>query len=424
MIIFGACRQKQAPPPPKSAPPAPAHRQPAEFEPAEAIWLLWSLYDHKAGLPNSRVTLDIIRALAPSVKVKLIVPNDSVRQAVQQLVPADLLELGKLTLYTLPYNEFWARDMGPSFVVDSQGLAIADFNFNGWGGSTTDDPLMLENEKLDEKVAALLQLPIVSTNMITEGGDHELNGKGVLLVSETVEQNRNPDMSLEAMEAEFRRVLGVKKVIWLKKGVYEDDHTFLGAINGPKGQKLYPLMTTNGHIDEYVRFVNENTLLLAAVDSAELKDDPISRENAKRMEENYRILKNAVDQDGKPFNIVRMPMPQNVIVTLRPGDGAYEAISAMEYRDGSKFPKGKPVKGIAAASYLNFLIANEVVLVAKYWKPGADPEIGKRDEAAQAVLRSVFPNKKIVPIDALPINLGGGGIHCITINEPKVVKGN
>jgi agmatine deiminase len=137
------------------------------------------------------------------------------------------------------------------------------------------------------------------------------------------------------------------------------------------------------------------------------------------MSENLRILRRARDQDGQPFRIIPMPLPKLIVDTLRPGDGTYDLISTMQYEDGSKFPIGKPVLGIAAASYLNFLIANDCVLMPSYYKKGGDLEVKRRDAQAQAILRSVFPKKKIIPIDALAVNFGGGGIHCITINEPK-----
>lgn len=421
LLLFTGIACKRAAPSPPAAAPLPAevaYRQAAEFEPMEAVWLLWSPYGHKQGFSNEQVTLDILTALVPHVRVKLVVPNDSVRQLVQRRVPADWLEYGKVNLYTLPYNEFWARDMGPVFVRSAKGLAMADFSFNGWGTSTEQDPLQKENEQLDEKTAALLQLPVVSSKVISEGGDREVNGKGVLIASEVVEQGRNPDLSLAEIAAEFKRLLGASKVIWLKQGLYEDDHTHRGPIQGPKGQQLYTVLTTNGHVDEYCRFADARTLLLAAVDSSELADDPISRENAKRLEINHQILKQATDQDGHPFRIVRVPLPYPVIDKLRPGDGVYDLISQFEYLDGSTFPKGKPINAIAAASYLNFLIANEVVLMPKYARPGSPPAVARRDAEAQTALAGAFPGKKIIAIDALAINWGGGGIHCITANEP------
>lgn len=397
------------------------YRQAAEFEPAEAVWLMWSLYEHKRGFSNGQVTLDILRALAPHTRVKLIVPNDSIRQVVQQQIPADWLEYGKVHLFTIPYNEFWARDMGPVFVTDTmtRRRAMADFSFNGWGTGTEQDPLQRENEKVDEKAAAQLQLPVVSSPLVSEGGDREVNGKGVLIASEVVELGRNPGKSREDIAAEFKRLLGATKVIWLKQGLYEDDHTHLGPIKGPGGQRLYTVLTTNGHVDEYCRFADAHTILLAAVDSGAPAQDPIARENARRLEENYQILKNATDQHGQPFRIVRVPLPYPIIDRMTPGDGVYDIISQMSYPKDQPFPKGKPVRAIAAASYLNFLIANDQVLVPRYARPGGDPAVARRDAEAHAILANVFPGKKIVPIDALAVNWGGGGIHCITANEPK-----
>jgi len=423
MLLFSCTPSTPPQPAAGSAPTTTAitFRQPAEYEPMTAVWLLWSRYDHQQGMPNAQVSLDIINALTPAVKVRLVVPNDSVRQAVQKLLPADWLEYGKVTLYTLPYNEFWARDMGPTFVVGSDGhLKVVDFGFNGWGTVPETDSLNIENEQLDEKVAEALQLPKLSTAVISEGGDREINAKGTLIVSEVVEQGRNPTMSLSAIEAEFKRLLGAKKVIWLKKGLYEDDHSHLGPINGPGHQKFYTVLTTNGHVDEYVRWANDSTVLLAAVDATALKHDPIARENAKRLAENYQILRAASDQDGRPLHIIRVPLPPLITGSLRPKDGVYELLKAMDYRDGSVFPAGKPVKAVAAASYLNFLIANGVVLMPKYGKIGGNPAFLRCDAAAQAALQQAFPNRKIVPIDALAVNWGGGGIHCITMNEPAL----
>jgi agmatine deiminase len=221
-------------------------------------------------------------------------------------------------------------------------------------------------------------------------------------------------MSLAEMEAEFKRVVGAKKIIWLKQGLYEDDQTTTGILKNAAGEPLYNLLTTNGHTDEYVRFVNPSTVLLAAIDSADLTD-PVARENLKRLKINEDILSKATDQDGTPLTILKMPLPRLIVKEMRPEDEVYKIISQLTYADGSKFPVGKPVKGIAAASYLNFLIANDVVLVAAYGGENRD-----RDLAAQKVLQTVFPNKKILPLDVLAVNLGGGGIHCITRNQPRL----
>lgn len=400
------------------------YRQAAEFEPTEAVWLIWSNYDHKAGFSNHKTQSDIIAALLPYVKIKLIVPNDSTINALKSetgplsILAKTAVENGRLSFFKEDYREFWTRDMGPAFVVGSDGkLAMADFNFSGWGYGKTMDADVAKDEKLDEKLAAKLNLKILSTDLITEGGDHEVNGKGTLIVCESVELTRNPTWTKAQIEAEFKRILSIKKIIWLKKGLIEDDYTFTARLKNKRGDSLYTVLTTNGHVDETARFINDSTILLA--EPVDL-DEPIDQENKRRMDVNFSILQKATDQDGKLFKIVRMPLPKLMFSTLKPNDGVYEIIKDFDYRDGSKFPKGKPVKIVTASSYLNFLIANDVVLMAKYWRQGLDLGIKKRDEAAESVLKSVFPNKKIVGIDAFAVNLGGGGIHCITRNEPKL----
>jgi agmatine deiminase len=412
--------------------PTITYHQAAEFEPTEAVWLMWSNYDHKEGYSNHKTQADIIAALLPYTKVKLIVPNDSTINAIMNgntppeeksgqalsILAKTAIENGRLSFFKEDYREFWTRDIGPAFLVGSDGkLAMADFGFSGWGYGKTTDLDVVKDEKLDEKLADKLNLKTVSTDLITEGGDHEVNGKGILMACESVELTRNPTMSLAQIEMEFKRVLGIKKVIWLKKGLYEDDYTFSGRLKNKHGDSLYTVLTTNGHVDETARFVNDSTILLA--EPVDL-DDPIDQENKRRMDVNFDILKRATDQDGKLFKIVRMPLPKLMFSTLKPKDGVYEIIKEFSYKDGSIFPIGKPIKIITASSYLNFLIANDVVLMAKYGEQSNDSSIKKRDEVAEAVLKSVFPKKKIIGINAFSINLGGGGIHCITRNEPKL----
>jgi agmatine deiminase len=348
------------------------YRQAAEFEPTEAVWLIWSNYDHKEGYSNHKTQAEIISALLPYTKVKLIVKNDAIMNAIlSEKGPLSIsaktaLENGRLSFFKEDYQEFWTRDMGPAFVVGSDGkLAIADFNFSGWGYGKTTDLDVAKDEKLDEKLAAKLNLKTISTDLITEGGDHEVNGKGVLMTCESVEMTRNPTMSLEQIETEFKRVLGVKKVIWLKKGLIEDDYTFLGRLKNKRGDSVYTVLTTNGHVDETARFVNDSTILLA--EPVDL-DEPIDQENKRRMDVNFDILKRATDQDGKPFKIVRIPLPKLSFTTLKPNDGVYEIIKNFNYKDGSKFPFGKPINIVTASSYLNFLIANDVVLMAILWR--------------------------------------------------------
>ncbi len=391
------------------------YRLPAEFETQQAVWVAFPNVEHREGFSNQKVVADIIQNLLPYVKVNFIAPSDSAWQVFKKNLPDSVAQNPRLKTYIAAYQEFWMRDMGPQMLVSDKGKAMLDLNFNSWGYS--DSTSVERDESLDENIANQLNIKTISTPLIHEGGNTEVNGKGVLIVVEAVEKQRNPTMSLAQMEAEFKRVMGVKKIIWLKRGVNEDDFSFDSPIAAPNGEKAYTVITTGGHIDEFCRFADANTILLAEVDENELKTDPIAVENKKRIEENYQILKNATDQDGKPFRILRVPMPPTQVETLTPKDWTYEALSTMNFSNNHVFPRGKNIRGIMASSYLNFLISNGIVLAQKYWTGKNGDLFKQRDEAARTALQIAFPKHKIVMLDARAVNWGGGGIHCITMQE-------
>lgn len=393
-------------------------RQAAEYEPMDAVWMLWPQVTHKKSEPIPPVIISIIKSLAPYCKIKLVVPNDSIYKIAISQLPDSIIKNKTVTFLRFPYREFWTRDFGPAFLINDSGQkAIADFMFDDWGYNDTSNEAARLDEKFDERVADHYHIPVISSNLITEGGDHEINSKGTLLLVKAVEQDRNPHLQIQEIENEFKRMLGAKKIIWLEKGVRDDDKSTFGTIDGPAQKKYYTVLTTNGHVDEFARFVNDSTIILADVDQTD-RNSPLEKETGSRMDENYRILNSSTDQDGKPFHILRMPMPYPVTNTMVPGDGVYDILSDFSYTDSSKFPKGKMINVVAAASYLNFLIANKVVLMAKYWRKGSNIKIKERDDLAFSILQKAFPDKKIIQIDALAVNLGGGGMHCITINEP------
>lgn len=389
-------------------------RQKAEFENTDALWLIWPTTDHKAGESVEAVTMAMVDALVSEVQIVIGCADATVLQQAKSALRVRYPDLKNLQFHVIPAVEIWTRDMGPVFVEMSDGsCAIADFNFNSWGYADTLDSIALTEEKFDERVAEILHLSVISSPMISEGGNREVNGKGTMLVTETVEQGRNPGMGKSQMEAEYRRLLGVTNMIWLREGLVEDRHTSLGPILSSDGTKVYTVLTTNGHVDEFARFVNDSTILLANVDPADLTDS-IALENHSRLEENHRILSQSTDQSGRPFTILRLPLPPAMYSTLNPGDYVYEAIKTLEYQDGSTFPDGEPVRVIVPASYLNFVIANKVVLAPSYWREGMPETIRKSDAEAKRILEAAFPNRSVVMIDALPINLGGGGLHCVS----------
>ena len=414
LLMFLSCSSS------KKTDPIIVVNQPAEFQSQEAIWLIWPSTNHKVGESVEQVTLDIIEALIGDIELVITCKDKELLGHAKATLTKHFGTLPKIKLLQLPSVEIWARDMGPIFVETNQNTwAIADFNFNSWGYSDTLDIDTKTEELYDERVAKHFQLPVISSTMISEGGNREVNGKGTLITTEAVEMDRNPNMTKADMEKEYKRLLGVKKIIWLKQGLVEDDHTFLGPITTVDGDKAYTVVTTNGHVDEFARFVNDSTILFAKVDSVDL-GDPIAFENHKRMQENYRILSEATDQDGNPFTIIRMPLPGTIFSSMGPGDYVYEYIKTLDYKDGSTFPDGETVQVIAALSYLNFIITNKVVIGQSCWREGMSPALKLKDEEAAQILQSVFPDRKIVMTDALAVNLGGGGIHCISMHQPLI----
>lgn len=394
-------------------------RQPAEYEPQEALWIIWPPKDHTRRHSIDSVSLRIVQHLSRQHKLVITTSHDSIRQRAMSVLGDSLSHAPGIHWKAIPTEELWIRDMGPTFVQLNDGRkAIVDFGFNAWGYGVPSDPYVQRMEAFDRLVAQQNNLPLVKSTIISEGGNRELNSQGILMLTEEVTLNRNPGLTREEIETEFKRVLGVKKFIWLSKGLLEDRHSFLGPLELGGGRKAYTVVTTNGHTDEYARFINDSTIVLADVAPEDL-EDPIGRINKVRLDENYNILKKARDLNGKPFRIVRMNMPKPILVTMYPGDPVYDYLSQLNYSDGSVFPKGDPITTVAASSYLNFVITDKAILMQQLGTGEEDPNT-LRDLEAMRLLKELFPEHEIIPIKSLAVNLGGGGLHCISMHEPSI----
>jgi len=412
--LLSACAPAREAPQPH----AESYRFPAEFEPHASIWLAWPTYENKAGRSTKKVMLDIIRALDGHVDVDLLVQNSSEEAAVRALFDADHVPHAHVRLHPIAHADIWLRDMGPIFVQSPAGApAVVDFSFNNWGYPYFKESTRAIEDDVDRRVGKIREISVIRTKMSSEGGDREFNGKGTLMATESVERQRNPSMSLKEIEAELGRSLGVRHFVWLPRGIAEDDATYEGPLPGG----IYTPLTPGGHIDEYARFSDEHTILLGEVTEEEAKEDPIRAMSRERLEAARAAIEATTDQDGKPFRIVRVPMPEPLYDTLAPGDGAYEMMQGMVYSSGVPFPKGSPVKIIVSASYLNFLVTNGVVLMQTYAKEGRSARVNEKENAARRILAEAFPGREIIPIDAEAVHLGGGGVHCITQQEPAKV---
>jgi len=397
-------------------------RFPGEFEEQEAVWVGWLSKEYVAGYHTDTVMLQMVRELVKHVHVVIGVPDKKSETMVRRLLVDFNVAMDRFSFFVTPFTVPYWRDYGPIFLKNDKGdLKIADFCFTMWGYYAKDDLQCRFHEKIDRHVARHMKLGSEMSRVVSEGGDRILNGLGTLIVVEACEFQRNPNMSREELEAEYRRVLGVTNVIWLKQGTYEDDAYNRSVLPGPDGEGVaYRSASANNHADEFCRFVDATTILLAEVSEEEAATDPIAAENRRRMNVNYQILKEAKDQDGEAFDIERIPMPEILYFTAQPTDEVYVSLfNSAKYTDGTLFPLGQPIQVVPATSYCNFLISNGVVLAQKYWVPGMPEAVRKKDAKAKGVLESLFPDREVVSIHTTALNFGGGGIHCATQQQPK-----
>lgn len=337
-------------------------RWPAEWEPQDAVWLSWP---HRrdlwqGGLDELQQTYgSVAAAIAPHalVCVNAAAPlHPGVRQA---MLAAGVSE-EQFRLFNHPTNDVWCRDHGPVFVQDVKdgSLMLADWQFNAWGGKFA--PWDLDNG-VPALIGAALGLPVRSSSLILEGGAIEGNGDGLLVTTESVllNHNRNPDWSRAMIEEELKRMLGVRAVFWLGSGIEGDD--------------------TDGHIDDMVRFVCRDAVVsIVETDS--------SSPHYRALAENNERLQDLRCVDGSGVEVIPLPMP--------------DPLHAEDWRL-DQLP----------ASYANFLIVNEAVIVPVFNQP-------RNDDRALGILRECFSGKQVIGVDARKLVLEGGALHCITQQQP------
>jgi agmatine deiminase len=298
------------------------------------------------------------RELLTGEKVHINVRDAAMEAEARASIRPSREQSEQIVFHHFPTNDAWVRDHGPIFVFKEERggkrPVILDWDYNAWGGKYP--PFDLD-DAIPSRVAEALGREHLAPGMVLEGGSIEVNGRGTLLTTESclLNPNRNPNRSREEIEAMLRRYLGVSNILWLKEGIVGDD--------------------TDGHIDDITRFISGDTVITA------LEADP-TEENYLPLQENLQRLKTMKDQDGRPLNILTLPMPDPVVF------------------NGARIP----------ASYANFYIANEVVLVPVFRDA--------KDAQALEILRGLFPKRRVLGIDCRELVVGLGGIHCVTQQIP------
>jgi agmatine deiminase len=322
-------------------------RMPAEWTRHEATWLSWphnretwpeGLEDAEAALAEGALAL----AGAETVRINTLDPG-RVERRLRGAPP------GRVVLEPIPTDDAWIRDHGAIVVHDETGRRVAlDFRYNAWGGKY---PPYQQDDAVACRMAARLDLPCMSVDMVLEGGAIDVNGEGRLLTTEQclLNPNRNPQLDRAAIEAKLARYLGAAQVIWLGEGIAGDD--------------------TDGHVDDIARFVAGDTVLAAR------EPDPAD-ENHAPLAENLRRLRAA------GLRVLELPMPPPL----------------------TRGPERLP------ASYANFYVGNEVVLMPAF--------SCAQDGVAEKMLAACFPGRRIVPIDSRALVIGLGAFHCLTQQVP------
>ncbi len=335
---------------------------PAEFAPHEATWLSWP---HKeASWPGKIDTIyphysRFVKYLALSEKVRINVADETMQAFATGHLERAGVNLSQVEFFLHPTNDAWCRDHGPAFLINplaEQKKVIVDWNYNAWGNKY---PPFDQDDVIPTLVAKHFNLPVYHPGIVMEGGSVEFNGKGTVLTSTCclLNPNRNPHLNREQVEKYLCDYYGMEQVLWVDEGIVGDD--------------------TDGHIDDTIRFVNEDTVLT------------VIEEN--KQDENYGLLQTNLTQlkqmrllNGNQLNIVELPMPDAVV-----------------YED-QRLP----------ASYANFYISNKHVMVPTY-------RCDKDDKALQ-IIAACFKDREVVGIDSTDIIWGLGSFHCLSQQEPLV----
>ena len=416
-ILLFSCNKKKDPN---------AFYMPAEFEEQEAVWFGWD-----TDARYYPVVANVISGLMPTVQIKIAAESDSLLSVSKKALARLSIDTTKVQFYSMKGERYWIRDHGAAFLVTEKGeLGVADFDWSlygmeGWYEQKYDNNtdsikkymtkyFNRNTGKVDSLMAVAEKATIIKSNIVIEGGAIEVNGKGTLILCEAVALQRNPGKSKSELEHGFKKALGVTNIIWMKKGLIDDAH--IQQIHFKK----YVTMGTGGHTDEFVRFADANTILLAWVEESEINAHPFNKINFERMSENLRILEQATDQDGKPFKVIKVPLPDLIerkIVVKAKLDSTDSINVTPQYFIQRDAPLvGDTLINVSASSYMNYLVSNGVVILPTYAKQGSSTA---KEKKVSDIIQSVFPNRKLVWVECMPQNWNGGGIHCSTQQQPK-----
>ncbi len=335
---------------------------PAEWHSHRATWLSFphteASWSKKRQEDMMKGYITFIKAISEGEKVCINAHNEVVRQTIQMQLLIGGVDSSKIELPLIQTNDSWCRDHGPAFLInpETKKRMVVNWGYNAWGEKY---PPYDRDDLVPVAIANYLKLESVNPGIIMEGGSVEFNGKGTLLTSRAclLNKNRNPQLTQAAIEKKLVDYYGVEQILWVNDGIVGDD--------------------TDGHIDDTIRFVNDDTVV--AVVEENKSDD-----NYAILQENLHELKTMRLLNNKQMNIIELPMPSPVI------------------SGGIRLP----------ASYANFYISNAAVIVPTFRCAN--------DQRALDILSKCFSDRKVVGIDSTEIVWGLGSFHCLSQQEPLI----
>ncbi len=357
-----------------STPSADGFRMPAEFEPHQGCIMIFPERADSwqyGGYAARRAFAEVAEAIARSEQVTVCASGAQYDNA-RALLPAHI------RVVEMSSNDAWARDYAPTFVKNDTGVIRGiDWGFNAWGG--LHDGLYFPWDKDDQmarKLCDLLEKDVYcKRDFILEGGSIHVDGEGTCMVTESclLSGGRNPALSREEIEEVLRAYLNVSKILWLPRGIYNDE--------------------TNEHVDNICAFTAPGEVVLAWTEDRTDVQYAMSRACLDYLEQ-------TLDAKGRRIRVHKLPLPQPVTVTEEECQGLDTC------RDQPTRTAGERL----AASYVNFYIANGSIVMPGFGDPA--------DQAAKEILQGLFPDREVVQIYARDILIGGGNIHCITQQVP------
>jgi agmatine deiminase len=350
------------------------YRMPGEFEPHKGCWMLWPERTdtwRMGGKPAQKAFASVATAISKFEPLTMGVNKQQYFNA-RNLLPENI------RVVEISSNDAWIRDSGPTFVTDTKGrVRYVDWKFNAWGGLSGGIYFPWDLDSfVAQKVGEIECVDRYIAPFVLEGGSIHVDGEGTLITTEEclLNPNRNPDLSKEEIESYLKNYLNVEKIIWIDKGVYQDE--------------------TNGHVDNICCYIRPGVVALTWTDD---KADPQYDISV----DAYERLSNSIDARGRRLSVHKIHQPNPIIITE-------EESSFVDSVDGT-LPRNTGDR--MAASYINFYIANKGVVMPLFDDPF--------DQSALEALKKLFPNREIVGVNAREIILGGGNIHCITQQQPS-----